>query len=195
MHFQFLKSAAVVLASLLATAAAVPAATEVIPSTLAPTYVVLYNNAAQGAAFRTGQLQFKPGSGAYMYPIQILPGYQNLPGHYIVWKMYEHGPGQYTFVNKERGDNLLYSPESKNLVTAYGRPAAVFAIEPAGDGEYLIKLPYEDAVAEALVDDVTDYLRYPVDIKFRPANGSPSQRWTIGKMVGDSDWEWNPWNP
>ncbi|KAF7301000.1 hypothetical protein MIND_00663400 [Mycena indigotica] len=186
--------------SLLSLAAAAPTVTETAQNaTKQPnfTYVVLYNNAAQGAAFRTGELYFKPGADAYLYPIQLLPGYDNLPGHSIVWQMYKHGsaPGEYTFVNKDRGDNLLYSPGSLNLVTSYGRGPTVFELQPAEDGTYLIKIPNQDAVAQALVDTPKDYTKDPVDIHFSPQNGSPYQRWTIGKMVGDSDWEWEPWNP
>ncbi|KAF7331467.1 hypothetical protein MKEN_00025500 [Mycena kentingensis (nom. inval.)] len=198
----FLKTSVLFLASLLAVASAAP-------NTASPvdkdannvaerehTRVILYSVAFNGGAYTKGELPIGPGAGARLFTVLIQPGFTVPRGGYNIWKMYKEGTDQYTFIQEARGAKLLVSPKTGNLVTAYSPPPAVFALESAGKGQWVFKLPNSDRVAEVIPDEPTEDDMYPpAHINFRPANGNITQRWNILELVDGSDWKTKPWHP
>ncbi|KAF7291843.1 hypothetical protein HMN09_01244500 [Mycena chlorophos] len=159
------------------------------------TYITFYNVGAKGTAYRDSLFQFRDPQ--WTYSIQVIPDLA-IPAprsdDSIVFKMYNASyAGEYTFANKRRGDNLVRDTTDQRLATTYGTLPDVFQLQPAEEGTYLLKVPNEDLVAEVITANTSR--NEPQKIVFKPANGSDYQRWIIGKMVGESSYRWNPWNP
>ncbi|SJL12919.1 uncharacterized protein ARMOST_16352 [Armillaria ostoyae] len=84
--------------------------------------------------------------------------------------------GGYTIENVATGGFI--KAEDKRLVTTESDgDATTFAISTAGEGSYVIKLPYED-----LVWTVQDPVNYQGAVMLSPSVGSDAQLWYLDKV-------------
>ncbi|KAJ7821282.1 hypothetical protein B0H13DRAFT_2377429 [Mycena leptocephala] len=98
------------------------------------------------------------------------------PGDFGVWDRDEIRADNYVFTNHGTGQEISVNETNDHLITSSEAPATVFAVESAGGGEFVIKLPNADWVWEAIFDGTSPiYGR----IALRPASGSVYQRWTF----------------
>ncbi|KAJ7855550.1 hypothetical protein B0H13DRAFT_2079507 [Mycena leptocephala] len=98
------------------------------------------------------------------------------PGDFGVWDRDEISADNYVFTNHGTGQEINVNETNDHLITSSEAPATVFAVESAGGGEFVIKLPNADSVWEAIFDGTSPiYGR----IALRPASGSVYQRWTF----------------
>lgn len=98
------------------------------------------------------------------------------PGDLGVWDRGELGADSYVFTNRGTGQKISVNDGNDHLVTSIDVPATVFAVEAAGQGEFVIKLPYADSVWVAIFDGTSPIFGR---IALRPASGSAFQRWTF----------------
>ncbi|KAJ7148969.1 hypothetical protein C8R43DRAFT_952214 [Mycena crocata] len=92
------------------------------------------------------------------------------------WIFKNRGTGQWLQIAEDP-----YHYHKDQLIAVDGYSPTHFAVEPAGKGELVIKLPYEDKVWEAIYDGTSMlYGR----VALRPANGSPYQRWKYAAPTG-----------
>ncbi|KAJ7184603.1 hypothetical protein C8R46DRAFT_463941 [Mycena filopes] len=113
----------------------------------------------------------------------------------LSWDRYTLSTNSYIFKNRQNGYWL--SVEQGSLCTRDFAGPTVFAVEPAGGDDLVIKLPYADSVFEAVYDDQDGYNPHPwyawvcrrvillsfwihgLQVEVRPANGSSYQHWKI----------------
>jgi len=104
---------------------------------------------------------------------------REFPGPFELWDVKDSVDGSYTLRNI--GLNTIAAAGPSGFVVTEPK-ATSFSIEPAGDGEFVIKLPDADSVWN---------VELPViprgDIRLRPANGSPTQRWTFALIDSAQD--------
>ncbi|KAJ7486888.1 hypothetical protein FB451DRAFT_1168268 [Mycena latifolia] len=111
-------------------------------------------------------------------PLEVLVGQAAAPpGNFGIWERSELSADKYIFQNLGTGQWITVNEANNHLVTVNGRAnATVFAVESAGGGEFVIKLPNADSVWEALFDGTSPIFGR---IILRPASGSVLQRWTF----------------
>ncbi|KAJ7913323.1 hypothetical protein B0H13DRAFT_2005261 [Mycena leptocephala] len=107
--------------------------------------------------------------------LEVLVGQGALqPGDFGVWDRDELSADKYIFTNHGTGQEISVNEDNDHLVTSSEAPGTVFAVESAGGGEFVIKLPNADSVWEAIFDGTSPIFGR---IALRPASGSVYQRW------------------
>jgi len=110
-------------------------------------------------------------------------------GPFELWNIRDAEDGGYTIDNVGLNTIKMLDtfaaverPNKWELVRTFRDPT-IFNIEPAGNGEYVIKLQQYDLLWNA---------EPPVvpfgDVKLKPSDGSPTQRWILVRLLGpDND--------
>ncbi|KAJ7258908.1 hypothetical protein C8J57DRAFT_1340556 [Mycena rebaudengoi] len=111
-------------------------------------------------------------------PLEVLVGQAAAPpGNFGIWERTELSADKYVFQNLGTGQWIAVNGANNHLVTVNGaNNATVFAVESAGGGEFVIKLPDADSVWAALFDGTSPIFGR---IIMSPAIGSALQRWTF----------------
>ncbi|KAJ7061845.1 hypothetical protein C8F01DRAFT_1369290 [Mycena amicta] len=115
-------------------------------------------------------------------PLEVLVGEAATPpGNFGIWKRTELSADKYVFQNLGTGQWIAINNANEHLVTVNGADnATVFAVESAGNNEFVIKLPNADSVWEALFDGTSPIFGR---IIMEPASGSVRQRWTFATQA------------
>ncbi|KAJ7122119.1 hypothetical protein C8R44DRAFT_981395 [Mycena epipterygia] len=119
-------------------------------------------------------------SASYL-PMLVYPGL--LDDDIAVWDRYMVSEDQYIFKNNGTGywlsieeDKVRTESRPQDFLSTEDHVApTIFAVEAAGENEFVIKLPYADAVLEAV--QYTGKQAYYRWVELRPASGSSYQRW------------------
>ncbi|KAJ7500656.1 hypothetical protein B0H11DRAFT_1996092 [Mycena galericulata] len=91
-----------------------------------------------------------------------------------VWDLTNVAADTWTFQNTGTGQYIQADETDNNIVT--GTSPTIFAVNSAGGGNFVIKLPYADLVWEYIYDGSS--MEYG-KVELRPADGSASQQWAI----------------
>lgn len=105
------------------------------------------------------------------------------PGPFELWQLKGASDDGYIIRNIGLGEvseadpfaAVMYPTPGEPVVTS--RRATVFNIEPAGDGTFVIKAPYED-----LLWNVEPPVIPAGTIKLRPAHGRDTERWYFSRL-------------
>ncbi|KAJ6490495.1 hypothetical protein DFH09DRAFT_1291093 [Mycena vulgaris] len=108
-------------------------------------------------------------------PLEVLlPMRLGMDQQYGTWDRYMVSTDAWIFKNRGTHQWLKVNTANDHLITVNDFSPTIFAVEHAGEGKLIIKLPYEDKVWEPLFDGTSMQFGR---VSLRPANGSPSQRW------------------
>ncbi|KAF7364475.1 hypothetical protein MSAN_01108900 [Mycena sanguinolenta] len=111
-------------------------------------------------------------------PLEVLVGQAAAPpGNFGIWERTELSADKYVFQNLGTGQWITINQANNHLVTVNGKAnATVFAVESAGGGQFVIKLPNADSVWKALFDGTSPIFGR---IIMSPADGTVGERWTF----------------